>query len=339
MQNLGVHLVGSVPLGSAEEVFLATHTRLGTLIKRVPDGETGVRYNFTAWQRTVFDRHPALERSVDPLDGKGGYRLRTGVDPSSLSFGELGYSSAARASWQVFERLQANGDLPGRLRFQVSLPTPVAPIALYFDPSAQAAAEVAYEAAMLRELDEITQFVPSDRLAVQWDTAAEFALLEGVLAPWFPDRLDGILERLVRLAAHVPSPVPYGYHLCYGDSGHQHFVEPKDTAHLVAVANGMARRAARQPSWIHLPVPRGRADAAYFEPLGDLRLDPCTELYLGLVHATDGDTGAAGRIAAARRVVDGFGVATECGFGRRDPATIPALLDLHAAVVAADRGP
>jgi hypothetical protein len=29
--------------------------------------------------------------------------------------------------------------------------------------------------------------------------------------------------------------------------------------------------------------------------------------------------------------VDGFGVATERGFGRRDPATVPDLLDLHAA--------
>jgi hypothetical protein len=32
--------------------------------------------------------------------------------------------------------------------------------------------------------------------------------------------------------------------------------------------------------------------------------------------------------------VPDFGIATECGFGRRDPATIPALLRLHAEVAA-----
>jgi hypothetical protein len=31
-------------------------------------------------------------------------------------------------------------------------------------------------------------------------------------------------------------------------------------------------------------------------------------------------------------VVGEFGVATECGLGRRDPATIPDLLRLHAEV-------
>jgi hypothetical protein len=39
--------------------------------------------------------------------------------------------------------------------------------------------------------------------------------------------------------------------------------------------------------------------------------------------------GTRARIDTALRFVPAFSVATECGFGRRDPATIPALLDIH----------
>ena len=41
----------------------------------------------------------------------------------------------------------------------------------------------------------------------------------------------------------------------------------------------------------HLPVPRNRTDEVYFAPLRTLRLHPETELYLGLVHYTDGIEG------------------------------------------------
>ena len=40
------------------------------------------------------------------------------------------------------------------------------------------------------------------------------------------------------------------------------------------------------------------------------------------------------RIAAAEKVVQGFMIGTECGFGRRDPATIPKLLEIHAQAAA-----
>ena len=40
--------------------------------------------------------------------------------------------------------------------------------------------EPAYEAAMLRELARIATAIPQDELAIQWDTAIEFSVLEGV---------------------------------------------------------------------------------------------------------------------------------------------------------------
>ena len=79
-------------------------------------------------------------------------------------------------------------------------------------------------------------------------------------------------------------------------------------------------------------MPVNRHDRAYYLPLQSLALHQQTELYLGLVHDTDGPEGTQKRIEGAQSVVAEFGVATECGFGRRPPETIPALMQIHASV-------
>ena len=140
---------------------------------------------------------------------------------------------------------------------------------------------------------------------------------------------------VVDLGNHVPADVDLLYHLCYGDSNHRHVVEPTDTADMVEFTNLISRNIKRPVQIVHMPVPRDRFDDAYFEPLQRLALRPETELCLGLVHYTDGVEGTKRRIATAQRHMPRFSIATECGFGRRDPATIPKLLLIHAVV--ADR--
>jgi len=81
-------------------------------------------------------------------------------------------------------------------------------------------------------------------------------------------------------------------------------------------------------------VPRDREDDAYFAPLQKLRLQTETELCLGLVHYTDGLDSTKRRLETAKRHASRFSIATECGFGRRDPATIPELLRIHAQAAA-----
>jgi hypothetical protein len=144
-----------------------------------------------------------------------------------------------------------------------------------------------------------------------------------------------LLGQLAQLGDAIPTGVEMGYHLCYGDRGHKHFIEPKDTRNLVEVANGIASRLHRRLDWLHLPVPRGRDDAAYYAPLRGLALKPETQLYLGLVHHSDGVDGTRRRMAAAAPYVANFGIAAECGLGRRDPATIRDFLAVHAAAAAA----
>jgi hypothetical protein len=85
----------------------------------------------------------------------------------------------------------------------------------------------------------------------------------------------------------------------------------------------------RRLNWVHMPVPRDRMDAPYYEPLRDLYPDRSAELYLGLVHQSGGLAETRRRIDLAEQFSAEFGIATECGFGRRPPDSIPGLLDLH----------
>ena len=329
----GAHLVGSVPLADSEAVFREVSARLGTRLRRIPDGETGIRTDWIQWQFPLLMEVPEFE----PADERAGpfgprLQLRSGASSEDIDFPELGYQAAAIESYAVFSQLKQAGVIGEGVRFQVCLPTPLAVVYVRFIPRDQEAIEQAYERKMLEELDAVLDAIPADELAIQWDTAVEFAVLEGTLESSLADPQRDILERLVRLGEHVPDDVELGYHLCYGDAQHRHFVEPADTAKLVAVANGVSERVGRQVTWLHMPVPRDRNDEAYFAPLRNLRLRPETEFYLGLVHITDGVDGTNARIAAARSVVTDFGVATECGLGRRPAETIPDLLEIHASV-------
>lgn len=333
----GAHLVGSVPLANAEVVFRTVAAALGDRLRRIPDGETGPRSDWIVWQLPVLTSQPLLEVVPPGPDNwlpLPRVRLGEGAHPEQVTLQALGYAEAAVASYHVFARLKRDGVVPIACRFQVSLPTPLAPISAFVVPEHQGLLEPVYEAALLGELRTILRDIPHDQLAIQWDTRFEFGMLEGVFHVWFDDVKGGILERLLRLSRQVPADVELGYHLCYGDVKHRHFKEPVDAGKLVDVANALAASLGRPLNWIHLPVPRDRFDEAYYAPLRDLRLRPETELYLGLVHHTDGVEGTSRRIEIARRVISGFGIATECGWGRRPPGTIPALLDIHRALSA-----
>jgi SAM-dependent methyltransferase len=331
---LGVHLVGSLPLAGAEEAFRRMASALGDRLRRMPDGETGPRADWILWQYPVFSSLPQFE--VGP-PGDGTYRtlpklrLRAGESASSVTLDGLGYAETAIASYRLFATLKRDGVIPSHCRFQVSLPTPLAPVSAFVDPEFQAVIEPIYEVAMLTELAQILAAIPPEQLAIQWDARAEFAMLEGLAPAWFTEVRAGVLERLLRLARHVPSGVELGFHLCYGDDAHGHFVELHDSRKLVEIANALAASLSRPLNWVHMPAPHVEAEE-YFAPLGALALRPETELYLGLLRLGESVDAAQARIAAAHRHVRGFGVATDCGWGRGGPDAVDGLLDLHRAV-------
>jgi len=338
-QPRGAHLVGSVPLASAEEVFRTASATLGSHLRRIPDGETGDRSRWVGWQGFAFKRLPQFEL-VRPAPGQypptPRFRLRAGADLAGASFGNLGYADEALRSFGVFESLQAEGVIRPGVRFQVSLPTPLAPVAVFVVDQAQAAVEPLYEGQLLAELWRILDGIPHERLALQWDVCIEVWLWERWLAAPFDDVEQEILARLARLGTAVPGDVELGFHLCYGDYQHEHFRQPADASILTEMANGICAGVERPVQWLHVPVPIDRADDGYFRPLAGLAAHEGIEVYLGLVHFRDGVQGTRTRARTALRHVAAFGVAAECGLGRRPPGrggapgTLIPLLETHA---------
>ena len=196
------HLVGSVPLASAEDVFRTVTGALGDCLSRVPDGETGERRRWIWWQREMLERHPAME-----VDREAGLlelrqwdgsllrrsellRLKPGVDASTVKF-RTGYAEAALASWRLFETLRRRGDVAGGVRFQVALPTPMSSAFMYVSPRSHDDYLRAYERALLEALGTIVAAVPAEDLSIQWDVCQEVLVFED----YFPSRPPDYRER------------------------------------------------------------------------------------------------------------------------------------------------
>jgi methionine synthase II (cobalamin-independent) len=333
-----VHLVGSIGLRSVNEIFQTLGQRLGRRLKRVPDGEIGGRRLWISWQYPLLRASPFLvpdpSGAVHRISRFPILCLADGVKPDEIEFGELGYAREARASYQDFCVARERGDLPRHVKFQVCLPTPMAVIYAYCSERDVIAVCDAYERDMVREVTAVCDAIPHRDLCIQWDVCHEMLIWDGQPLDMFPrvgTSHEDILARMQRICEPVPADVELGIHLCYADFRAKHFLEPRDAGKMVELANALASAIKHELAFVHMPVPIGRTDDAYFAPLKNLALSPKTELYLGVVHAADGAEGTKRRIAAAAKYVGGFGVATECGIARaRTSELVNALLRIHA---------
>src|SRR5580658_1856522 len=133
-----VHFVGSVPLPDSETVFRTLAGAVGGHIARLPDGETGVRKTWIRFLQDVLAENPAIELAADvppfkfvQWDGKvireiPRLRIKPGMTPQAGDF-KTGYAAMAIESFGVFDRLQQAGAIPAGVKFQISIPTPIAP--------------------------------------------------------------------------------------------------------------------------------------------------------------------------------------------------------------------
>jgi hypothetical protein len=342
-----VHLVGSIPLPDAETVFRTLSGALGAHLIRLPDGETGIRKTWIRFLQDVLVENPAIEvaKDVPPFkfiqwDGKlireiPRLRLKPGAKPDPDSF-KTGYADMAIASWSVFERLQKENVIPANVTFQISLPTPIAPIYNNLLPADRPGLLPALTQHFIGEVKKIAEAMPNNRIAVQWDVCQEVLAWEGYYEKGPVDFRTETIDVLTTIGDAVPPGIELGYHLCYGSPADEHLVQPKDMGVMVDMTNAIVAGVKRSIQFFHMPVPKGRTDDAYFVPLGKLQLRPETQLYLGLIHHNDA-AGDVARLAAARRHARVDGVATECGMARGDPARLPGLLaaHVHAAGAAA----
>ena len=340
-----VHFVGSIPLPDAETVFRTLSNAAGKHVARLPDGETGIRKTWIRFLQDVLAENPAIEFAADvpPLkfiqwDGKvlreiPRLRIKPGAKVDAAGF-KTGYADMAIASFGLFDRMQKAGAIPAHVNFQISIPTPIAPVYNNMVASDRPGIVPALTQHFIGEVDKIAKALPNDRIAIQWDVCQEVLAWENYYEPGPVDFRTETLDVLAKIGDAVPAAIDLGYHLCYGSPADEHMVQPKDMRIMVEMANAIVAGVKRPIQFFHMPVPKGRSDDAFFAPLADLKFRPGTELYLGLIHHDDAN-GDAARLAAARRHARVDGVGTECGMARGDPARLPALLAAHVRAVEA----
>ena len=130
--------------------------------------------------------------------------------------------------------------------------------------------EPAIESAMIKDVDQIQAEIPPDHLAIQWDVCYEVVGSDGGPKLPYDNIIPGTVERLARLCGSIDDRVELVIHLCYGDPGHQHIVDPVDLGTSVEFANNICAASPRIINAVHMPVMRNRTDEAYFKPLKNL---------------------------------------------------------------------
>ena len=353
MPPSSVHFNGSVNLPDAETVMREISSRIPTGVRRITDGETGDRGYWILFQIRKFQQMPELEpvtighayETSSDAPEMPQLRLAEGASADTIQWPNLGYADAYAESFQIFERLQAEGAIPGDVRFQLQYPTPLASVGGTIVPEDLPGVAASYEAALFADLDQAMSTLPHGRCAVQWDVAVEFGLLEGAMGPGSAMPIDQVTPALVRCVDRVPEDVPVGLHLCYGDYGHQHFKQPESVQMQVDLVNAIASAARRGVDWVSFTVPQARSDADYFAPLRGLTGRPETELYFALVpyhpeEQPDGTTADQARhidraLAESAGGSRAWGICTECGMGRVAVDDVPKLLDLHREILTA----
>ena len=303
MSARNVHLVGSVPMADAEEVFETVSAALGTRIKRIPDGETGERGDWITWLEPVFADNPAFAevgrilprpRERHRARALHAARRRRAAGRALRQSVLCGYRQGFLCGVQA-----AEGGGKNPRRHQVPGRSGAGALGHLAVPGRSRCTRRSIRSTTTRSSARSTRSPPPSRMT-SWRSSSTWprrcsrgssATRRRATARGKAEMQETFSNILVDLGNRVPADIDLLYHLCYGDSNHRHVVEPTDMGDMVEFANRVSRRIERPVQLIHMPVPRNRSDDAYFEPLRRLALRPETELCLGLVHHTDGVDG------------------------------------------------
>lgn len=339
-QPVGVNLVGSMPtcVQSVEETMIKCASALPGRLLTIPDGEVGIRSQFVMWQSQGFPKEVLgmLHNNFQPIENP---------PPRELSLEDIGptkYDEVAIESYKTFRRLREQGLVPKGVRFQVSIPGSVEVCMANVDFAYIAQVEPLYRKRLLESLRNLQDSVPAEDLAIQFDLPYALAftdwdrgrLRNPFFKPYFESASEKLHDIIEEISSAVDKDVWLGYHLCYGDINHQHYLEPEDSNDLINVANRITKYMAPKHAikWFHMPVPKNRTDVEYFEPMKKLNIGDA-KLFLGLVHAHD-QSGTEQRIKTAQAVCPEFGIATECGLGRTPEEDFDSILEISKSLSA-----
>lgn len=342
-----VLLVGSIPLDTAEQVFLDFGKPLGAALKALPDGEVGPRRRWISRiHQQVLNghpdietvRYPAPENGVEKLFPRNAgdsflFKVKDGVN--NVHFGEpgwrVGYARDAINSYFVFKTLREKGELPKDLRFQVSLASMRSALPPRIFPNLADGDKIrpGFTEALAAEVNNIVQHIPAKDLAIQWDCATEVQDCYGAVQGYPAEgRIERNVAQFRTLNKGIPETVELGYHFCFGTLGGWPRFSPDDLSATVDLANATIEASGRRVDWIHIPV-LPDVKESFFAPLKNLK-PRGARVYLGVVHNM---SGFKERIAMARKYLSDFGVGGYCGFGRVPTEQMPEVLNDHLQAI------
>jgi hypothetical protein len=351
-----VLLIGSLPFETAEQAIRGAAEHLGDHLPAFGDGEVGLRKLWIGFLPiSIYSKHPQIEtlRAPEggvpkpPTNGKPEVyeaAFLFGVKPGEeLRFDTTNYGPIAIESYEVFKQLREKGVVPEGVRFQVTFPGTGSAISYFFRQEDWPVAHAAYHDAIRRDIALILDHVPAEDLQFQFDLAQEFVDMASGDARGIADWPDATLEEKIQrhaatlpeLAGNVPDGARLGFHWCYGTWGGWPMKDMADLGLCVRMTKEALARVERRVDYVHMPaLKHPRPD--FFAPLADLEGED-VDVYLGIIHHTDGVEGFTERMDMARRYRDRFGIASVCGYGRIDPAELPHVLAVHRDCAAALR--
>ena len=159
------------------------------------------------------------------------------LDPETI---KTGYADMAIESFRLFDRPQQGDVIPVGVKFQISLPTPIAPTYNNMVPTDRPALIPVLTTHLLGEVAAIAQALPNDRIALQWDVCQEVIAWEGYYEPGPVDFQKETIAELIAIGDGVPAAIELGYHLCYGSPADEHVIQPKDAGIMVEIVNAVS---------------------------------------------------------------------------------------------------
>lgn len=328
------HLVGSLPGSSTEDAMSEAMRRLGPLLTRLPDGETGDRRNWIIHIIESLRSHPDLEvvkrGDWSDYDKTPRLRIRKGhrLYGAALDFGHVATTEEA---FPVLERLAAEHDRPD-LSYQVGVPGDLDMAVFTLGMPAALRHRGAFTEATVSEMRR-AHAVTGDRGVFQIEIPVELVMLGRLPGPARPAAARVLGGQIGALAAGAPEGSRLGIHLCLGDMNHKAFGQLGDAGPLVDLANAIGRAwpPGRTLEFVHAPLAAAdqppSTDPAFYEPLRRLALPDGCRFVAGYAHE-DQPMADQRRI---RTMVEAqleapADVSTPCGLGRRsEPAGYAAL--------------
>jgi hypothetical protein len=147
--------------------------------------------------------------------------IEEGIRQLKLCAGQIKtkYDVEAFQSFNDFQELKAQGNIPSHVKFQVSLPTISSAVSFLVAPPFQESAESIYEAALFESLETIQDRIPPQELVIQLDIALDILYFEDVwpVKPWWAGKGRAYLvDYIARMVNKIDSNIEKGLHFCYG---------------------------------------------------------------------------------------------------------------------------